>query len=90
MPFITSQFMPRDKGDRTPVLPSGTRNLAFIGQLVELPQDVVLTVKCSVRSPQVAVQGLLGLQREPPPVCQGKFDPRVLLKAFRALHDVRA
>ena len=90
MPFITSQFMPRGKGDRPQVLPPATHNLAFIGQFVELPQDVVFTVEYSIRSAQVAVQGLLGLQRGPPPVYEGKFDPRVLLKAFRALHDVRA
>jgi oleate hydratase len=27
---------------------------------------------------------------EPPAVYQGKFDPRVLFKAFGALHDIRA
>jgi oleate hydratase len=90
MPFITSQFMPRGRGDRPPVLPPGTRNLAFIGQFVELPQDVVFTVEYSVRSAQVAVHGLLGLQRNAPAVYQGKLDPRVLLHAFRALHDMRA
>ncbi len=90
MPFITSQFMPRGRGDRPPVLPPGTRNLAFIGQFVELPDDVVFTVEYSIRSAQVAVQGLLGLTQAVPAVYQGKFDPRVLLKAFRALHDVRA
>ena len=90
MPFITSQFMPRVRGDRPQVLPPGTRNLAFIGQFVEVPDDVVFTVEYSIRSAQVAVHGLLGLQREAPPVYQGKFDPRVLLKAFRALHDMRA
>ena len=90
MPFITSQFMPRERGDRPPVLPPGTRNLAFIGQFVELPEDVVFTVEYSIRSAQVAVQGLLGLHGEAPAVYQGKLDPRVLLKAFRALHDVRA
>ena len=90
MPFITSQFMPRERGDRPPVLPPGTRNLAFIGQFVELPEDVVFTVEYSIRSAQAAVQGLLGLHGEAPAVYQGKLDPRVLLKAFRALHDVRA
>ena len=90
MPFITSQFMPRGQGDRPPVLPPGTRNLAFIGQFVEVPQDVVFTVEYSIRTAQVAVHDLLGLEREAPAVYQGKFDPRVLLKAFRALHDMRA
>ncbi len=90
MPFITSQFMPRGRGDRPQVLPPGTRNLAFIGQFVELPLDVVFTVEYSIRSAQVAVHGLLGLQRDAPAVYQGKFDPRVAFRAFRALHDIRA
>ena len=90
MPFITSQFMPRRRGDRPRVLPDGTHNLAFIGQFVELPQDVVFTVEYSIRSAQVAVHGLLGLPHGPPAVYQGRFDPHVLLRAFRALHDMRA
>ena len=89
MPFITSQFLPREKGDRPRVVPKGSQNLAFIGQFCELPDDVVFTVEYSIRSAQTAVYALLGLNREPPPVYQGKFDPRVLYRAFRALHDVR-
>ena len=90
MPFITSQFLPREQGDRPPVLPRHSHNLAFMGQFCELPDDVVFTVEYSIRSAQVAVYGLLGLQRKPPAVYKGKYDPRVLLRAFRALHDVAA
>jgi oleate hydratase len=54
-----------------------------------LPDDVVFTVEYSIRSAQAAVYGLLGLGREPPDVYQGKFDPRVLFKAYRALHDLQ-
>jgi oleate hydratase len=90
MPFITSQFLPREKGDRPQVVPKGSENLAFIGQFCELPDDVVFTVEYSIRSAQTAVYALLGLKLEPPPVYQGKFDPRVLYRAFRALHDVRS
>jgi oleate hydratase len=36
----------------------------------------------------VATYALLGLRREPPSVYKGKFDPRVLYKAFIALHDL--
>ena len=90
MPFITSQFLLREKGDRPPVLPKSTHNLAFMGQFCELPDDVVFTVEYSIRSAQVAVYGLLGLQRKPPAVYKGKYNPRVLLKAFRALHDMPA
>jgi oleate hydratase len=88
MPFITSQFLRRESGDRPEVVPAGTRNLGFIGQYCELPNDVVFTVEYSIRSAQTAVYALLGLKREPPAVYQGKFDPRVLYKAFIALHDI--
>jgi oleate hydratase len=87
MPFITSQFLRRAKGDRPQVMPEGSKNLAFIGQFCELPDDVVFTVEYSVRSAQVAVYSILGKKRTPPPVYKGEYDPRVLLKAFRALHD---
>jgi oleate hydratase len=87
MPFITSQFLRRGKGDRPCVIPAGTKNLALTGQFCELPKDVVFTVEYSIRSAQTAVCALLGLQREPPAVYQGAFDPRVLFRVFRALHD---
>ena len=90
MPFITSQFMPRGKGDRPEVIPAGYENLAFIGQFCEQPDDVVFTVEYSIRSAQNAVYGLLSLNRRPPPVYRGEFDPRVLYRAFRALHDMVA
>ncbi len=88
MPFITSQFLPRGPGDRADIIPSGTRNLAFIGQFCELPDDVVFTVEYSIRSAQLAVYALLGLNRQPPAIYKGIFDPRVLYRAFRALHDI--
>jgi oleate hydratase len=87
MPLITSQFMPRERGDRPDVIPKGSKNLAFIGQYCELPEDVVFTVEYSIRSAQTAVYELLKLNRKPPGVYHGKFDPRVLYRAFRALHD---
>ncbi|MBC7634201.1 MAG: oleate hydratase [Acetobacteraceae bacterium] len=89
MPFITSQFLRREKGDRPQVLPHGSQNLAFMGQFCELPDDVVFTVEYSIRSAQAAVYGLLGLNRKLPSVYKGTFDPRVLLNAFMALHDIR-
>ena len=89
MPYITSQFLPRSSGDRPQILPPGWGNLAFIGQFCELPEDVVFTVEYSVRSAQLAAYALLGVAKTPPPVYQGKFDPRVLFRAFKALHDLR-
>ncbi|MFL1527582.1 oleate hydratase [Pseudomonas sp. O230] len=88
MPFITSQFMPREEGDRPRVVPEGYKNMAFIGQYCELPNDVVFTVEYSIRTAQCAVSSLLGLKRKPPKVYKGATDPRVLFKAFKALHDM--
>ena len=88
MPFITSQFLKRSQGDRPSVMPQGYSNLTFTGQFVELPDDVVFTVEYSIRSAQVAAYAVLGLDWQPPAVYQGKFDPRVLYKAFTGLHDI--
>jgi len=88
MPFITSQFLRRAKGDRPQVVPDGSKNLAFVGQFCEIPEDVVFTVEYSIRSAQTAVYSLLGLNRTPPPVYKGSHDPRVLLKAFLTLHEI--
>ena len=61
-----------------------------MGQFCELPDDVVFTVEYSIHSPQAGVYALLGLGKEPPAVYKGEFDPRVVYKAFRALHDRRS
>jgi oleate hydratase len=90
MPFITSQFLCREKGDRPKVTPEGAKNFAFVGQFCELRDDVVFTVEYSVRSAQTAVYSLLGLNRVAPPVFKGNHDPRILLKAFEALHGINA
>jgi len=86
MPFITSQFLRRGEGDRPQVVPKGSKNLAFMGQFCELPEDVVFTVEYSIRSAQTAVYSLLKLNRKPPAVYKGSHNPRVLLNAFLALH----
>jgi oleate hydratase len=90
MPFITSQFLRRSKGDRPQVVPEGSKNLAFVGQFCEIPDDVVFTVEYSIRSAAIAVYSLLGLNRKPPAVYKGSHDPRVLLKAFQTLHNILA
>jgi len=87
MPFITSQFLCRSQGDRPQVVPPGSKNLAFIGQFCEVPEDVVFTVEYSIRSAQMAVSSLLGLKRTPPPVYKGHNNLRILLEAFQMLHE---
>jgi oleate hydratase len=86
MPYITSQFMPRTTTDRPHVIPKGSRNLAFIGQFAEIPDDVVFTVEYSVRTAQVAVFGLLDVERKVSPFYKGQHDPEILFDALKMLH----
>jgi len=87
MPYITSMFMPRAKGDRPAPVPSCARNLALVSQFVEIPEDVVFTVEYSVRVAQMAVYQLLDIRREIPPILphdkslKVRFD--ALIKAFQ-------
>ena len=68
MPYITSMFMPRAAGDRPLPVPRNSKNLAFVSQFVEIPDDVVFTVEYSVRAAATAVYQLLKLDREVPPI----------------------
>ncbi|MFJ2238080.1 oleate hydratase [Streptomyces sp. NPDC087859] len=86
MPYITSQFLVRRRGDRPKVVPEGSVNLAFIGQFAEVPDDVVFTVEYSVRTAWTAVAQLLGLDKQPPAVHKGHHDPHVLAVALETMH----
>jgi oleate hydratase len=86
MPYITSQFLVRSRGDRPEVVPESSTNFAFIGQFAEVPDDVVFTVEYSVRTAWTAVATLLKLDRQPPRVYQGRHDPKVLIEALETLH----
>jgi len=87
MPYLTSMFMPRLSGDRPLPVPRESKNLAFISQFVEIPDDVVFTVEYSVRAAQMAVYELLGVDRKVPPVTphskslQTEFE--AVIKAFK-------
>lgn len=81
MPFITSQFVTRSKGDRPQVVPECSTNLAFLGQFAEIPDDVVFTVDYSARSAQMAVYKFLNLDKEVTPIYKGQYDARVLFNS---------
>jgi len=87
MPYITSMFMPRKRGDRPLPVPRGSNNFAFISQFVEIQEDVVFTVEYSVRAAQMAVYQLLNIDRKVPPVTPHDKSLRVqleaLIKAFK-------
>lgn len=77
MPFITSYFMLRKKGDRPAVVPEGSANLAFIGNFAESPsRDTVFTTEYSVRTAMEAVYSLLNVDRGVPEVFNSIYDIR--------------
>jgi oleate hydratase len=86
MPYITSMFMPRRTGDRPLPVPEGCKNLAFVSQFVEIPEDVVFTVEYSIRAAQTAVYQLLSINLPIPVVTphDSSWHTRLdaLLKAF--------
>ncbi len=87
MPYITSMFMPREYKDRPLPVPTNSKNLAFVSQFVEIPEDVVFTVEYSVRVAQIAVYELLGIDRKVPPILHHdksiKVNLDAVVKAFR-------
>ena len=85
LPYTTSQFMPRARGDRPEVVPAGTVNLAFIGQYCEIPDDVVYTVEYSIHSARLAVASLLGFAHEMPPTYKGLEHPNALVVAMKMI-----
>lgn len=89
MPYTTSQFMPRVKGDRPDVIPKGSSNFAFLGQFAEVADDCVFTVEYSIRSAMMAVYTLLNLEKKVPDVYPTKYDVRVIAAATKTLYSGR-
>ena len=83
MPYITSMFMPRSDSDRPLPVPANSKNLAFVSQFVEIPNDVVFTVEYSVRAAQMAVYELLHIDREVPPI--QRHDKSLTVKLHAAI-----
>jgi oleate hydratase len=84
-PFGISQFLPRRTDSRPEVVPRGSTNLGLTGQFVEIPRDCVYTMEYSVRSAQIAVYQLLGLDKQPMPLVRVDRDLGVLWDAFKTM-----
>lgn len=85
MPYITSQFMPRQIKDRPEIIPDTVTNLAFIGQFVELEGDVVFTVETSVRTAMTAVYKMYHLDKPIVPLFKGQYDIRMMTIALKTM-----
>lgn len=89
MPYITSQFMPRKEIDRPKIVPDGCTNLAFIGQYVEVPGDVVFTIETSVRTPLQAVYQLTKLDKEIIEVNPARYDVRYIIERVKKFSGIK-
>lgn len=88
MPYITTQFMPRNKTDRPEIVPDGCTNIAFIGQYVEVPDDVVFTVEMSVRTGLTSVYKLTGLEKDIPEVYPSRYDIRNIVDSWKKSNGI--
>jgi len=88
MPYITSQFMPRKVTDRPKNVPDGSTNLAFVGQYVEIKDDVVFTVETSVRTGMEAVYKLTGLDKEILEVYPSQYDIRYAVERIKKFSGI--
>lgn len=80
MPYVTSYFEVRARGDRPKIVLDGAVNFGFMGEFVEIPRNVVFTTEYAVRSAMEAVYTLLKVDRGVPEVYGSMYDVRVLLK----------
>lgn len=62
LPRMTAMLLPRAASDRPQIIPEDMKNLALIGQFVEIPSEVVTTMDYGVKGAQMAVRQLMGLQ----------------------------
>ncbi len=85
MPYITSQFLTRNKGDRPLVSPESAGNFSFLGQFTEISEDVVFTVEYSVRSALEAVKNSVLPDLKVPEVYKGYLNPLTVIKALFAV-----
>ena len=70
-------------------IPEGCTNLAFIGQYVEIDDDVVFTIETSVRTPLEAVYMLTGLNKDIIEVNPSRYDIRYLVENFKKLSGIK-
>jgi oleate hydratase len=89
MPYCTSQFMPRKVEDRPKNVPDGCTNLAFLGQFVEVDDDVVFTVETSVRTGLEGVYKLLGLDKDIIEVNPSRFDVRYMIERMKKFNGIK-
>ena len=88
MPYITAHFMPRKIADRPKCVPDGCTNLGFLGQYVEVKDDVSFTVEMSVRTGMEAVYKLTGLEKDILEVYPSRYDVRYIVERVKRFKGI--
>lgn len=88
MPYASALFNNRAKSDRPEVIPTHSTNLAFTGEFVEQPYQMVFTEQSAVRSGEIAAFHFAGvpmskLVKTP----RYDKDPRVLMRAAKRMFE---
>lgn len=88
MPYASALFNNRAKSDRPKVIPEHATNLAFTGEFVEQPYQMVFTEQSAVRSGEIAAYHFAGVPMAK--LVKNKRydrDPRTLAKATRKMFE---
>ena len=88
MPYASALFNNRAKSDRPKVIPNHSTNLAFTGEFVEQPYQMIFTENSAVRSGEIAAFHFAGI----PHVTFGENtsydkDVKTLLRAAKKMFD---
>lgn len=88
MPYASALFNNRAKSDRPEVIPTHSTNLAFTGEFVEQPYQMVFTEQSAVRSGEIAAYHFAGIP-ESQLIKTPRYDkdPRVLLRAAKRMFE---
>ncbi|MGO2299113.1 oleate hydratase [Paucilactobacillus nenjiangensis] len=86
MPYASALFNNRAKTDRPEVIPRHSTNLAFTGEFVEQPYQMIFTEQSAVRSGEIGAYHFAGVPMEKL-VKNPRFDkdPRVLARATKKM-----
>lgn len=85
LPYCISQFLSRAQGDRPAVVPAGSKNFAFLGQFVEIPNGIVFTTEYSVLGAIHAVKKFVKPSLVVPSMYFGQRHPLTCIAVARAL-----
>lgn len=85
MPYAGSLLEPAGMCDRPRIVPENSTNFAMIGKFTEIPEEMVSSEECSVRSARIAVYTLLDFPTEICPVTPYKKEPKVLAGAMKKI-----